>query len=144
MCSLINPLVPTIINFLTVTSVLILSGLVGSAIILCSSILLPTQDIAFLFGSTVVTISLSISGGFLPFTAMPNVPYALQWISPIKYSYQALALSLLKGTSAEKLIDLAGYNSPGSVTENLLILTGFLTILSLLTIVGMTRIKEVR
>ena len=55
---------------------------------------------------------------------MPDVPHALQWLSPIKYSYQAMALALLNGTSAEKMIDLAGYNTPGSITENVHILGG--------------------
>jgi len=75
---------------------------------------------------------------------MPDVPHALQWLSPIKYSYQAMALALLNGTSAEKVIDLAGYNTPGSITENVYILGGIFLVLAILSAIGMTRVKEVR
>jgi len=144
MCALINPVVSESINFLTITSILIMSGLVGSTIILCCSIWLPTQDLSFLVGSTIVTISLSLCGGFLPYTSMPDVPHALQWLSPIKYSFQAMALALLNGTSAEKVIDLAGYNTPGTITENMCILGGIFIVLAILSAIGMTRVKEVR
>ena len=144
MCGLINPTFPYAANFLTIASTLIVSGLVGSTMVFCWSIWLPTQDLAFLFGSTIATISLSLCGGFLPFTAMPDVPHALQWVSPIKYSFQATAQALLKGTSAEKVIDIAGYNTPPSISENLWILYAIFLVLSLLTAVGMSRVKEVR
>ena len=75
---------------------------------------------------------------------MPDVPHALQWVSPIKYSFQATAQALLKGTSAEKVIDIAGYNTPPSISENLWILYAIFLVLSLLTAVGMSRVKEVR
>lgn len=144
MCGLNNPTMPDTINFLTIASILVVSGLVGSTIVFCCSIWLPTQDLAFVTGSTVVTISLSLCGGFLPFTQMPDIPRTFQWISPVKYSFQAMAIAQLKGTSAEKVIDIAGYDTPASISDNIWILYGIFLFLSLLTMVGMTRVKEVR
>ena len=144
MCTLINPVIIESINFLTITSILIMSGLVGSTIVLCCSIWLPTQDLSFLVGSTIIALSLSLCGGFLPYTSMPDIPHALQWLSPIKYSYQAMALALLKGTSAEKIIELAGYNTPDSITENVSILGGIFLVLAIFCVIGIIRVKEVR
>ena len=144
MCGLVNPTIPYAVNFLTITSILIVSGLVGSTMVFCSSIWLPTQDLAFITGSTVVTVGLALSGGFLPFTAMPDIPRTLQWISPIKYSFQAMAMAQFRGTTAEKMIDIAGYNTPASIAENLWILCGIFGVLSLLTVFGMARVKEGR
>ncbi len=144
MCGLINPTVPGVVNFLTISSILIVSGLVGSTTIFFMSMWLPTQDLAFLSGSSIVTISLALCGGFIPFTSMSDVPHALQWVSPIKYSFQAIAIAMLKGTSAEKLIDIAGYNTPPSISENIWVLYGLFVVLSILTAVGVSRIKEVR
>lgn len=144
MCGLYNPTMPAAVNFLTIAAILIVSGLVGSTMVFCCSIWLPTQDLAFLAGSTVVTISLSLSGGFLPFTEMPNLPRTFQWISPIKYSFQAMTIAQLKGTSAEKVIDLAGYNTPAKISDNMWILYGIFFALSFLTALGMARVKEVR
>ena len=114
--------------------------------VFCASIWLPTQDLAFLSSSTIVTtcISLALSGGFLPFTSMPDLPSSIQWLSPIKYSFQAWAISELTGTSAEKVIDIGGYNTPPTVTQNLLILWGIFVVLSILSTIGMARVKEVR
>ena len=144
MCGLYNPTMPAAVNFLTIAAILIVSGLVGSTIVFCCSIGLPTQDLAFLTGSTIVTISLSLSGGFLPFTEMPDLPHKFQWISPIKYSFQAMSIALLKDTSAEKVIDLAGYDTPASISDNMWILYGIFFALSFLTALGMARVKEVR
>jgi len=144
MCGLINPTIPYAVNFLTIMSILIASGLVGSTVVFCCCIWLRTQDLAFLVGSTIVTVGLSLCGGFLPFTVMPVIPRTLQWISPIKYSFQAMAIAQLKGTSAEKVIDIAGYNTPASISENVWILYGIFVVFSLLTVIGMSRVKEVR
>ena len=143
---IVNPTVPAWVNFFSVTSVFIVSGLVGSCMVFCASIWLPTQDLAFLSSSTIVTtcISLALSGGFLPFTSMPDLPSSIQWLSPIKYSFQAWAISELTGTSAEKVIDIGGYNTPPTVTQNLLILWGIFVVLSILSTIGMARVKEVR
>lgn len=48
--------------FLTMFSVIVMSGLAGSSIILFFCVLVPSQDLAFIFGSGFVTISLGMSG----------------------------------------------------------------------------------
>jgi len=144
MCGMANPTVPAWISFFTVLSILTVSGLIGSTVVLCCSIWLPTQDLAFLVGSTICTISLALSGGFLPFDQMPNIPFAIQWISPIKYSYQGLLIAQLTGTSAETILQVSEYNTPPSVSGNLGVLCLFFVAIASLTAVGMARVKEVR
>jgi len=144
MCAMYNPSVAPWFSFLTILSTLITSGLVGSTMVFCCSILLPSQDMAFLVASTMVTISLALCGGFLPFSEMPSLPYSIQWISPVKYSLQAVLISQLTGTSAERLLDLGGYNSPATVSENLAILGGIFILFSALSALAMARVKEVR
>ena len=144
MSALWNPTIPFWISFLTVLSAFIVAGLVGSTLVLCSAMLLPTQDLAFLVSSTTVTIALALSGGFLPFADMPALPYAIQWTSPVKYSYQALLISLLKGTSAENVLNIYEYNNPPTITENIGANCGFFVLVATLTIIAMTRVKEVR
>ena len=75
---------------------------------------------------------------------MPYVPHAIQWLSPVKYSFQALVIALLHGTSSEKVIELGGYDTPKSVTENIGVLSAIFLTFTILTVIGMTRIKEVR
>lgn len=144
MCAMWNPVIPDWVSFLSILAVLIISGLVGSTIILCCSMWLPTQDLAFVLGSTISTISLALCGGFRPVSDMPDVPHTLQWLSPIKYSYQALLIALLTGTSSERLLDIQEYDSPSTVTDNLLVLTLIFVVICVLTSVGMTRVKELR
>ena len=118
--------------------------MIGSSLVFLCSIALPSQDLAFLAGSTVVTISLAVSGGFLPFSEMLPFGYVLQWVSPVKYSMQAMLASQLVGTSAEKLLDIGEYNTPASVSMNLLILIAMFLLFSLLSGLAMMRLKEVR
>ena len=116
----------------------------GSTLVFLCSIALPSQDLAFLAGSTVVTISLAISGGFLPFSEMVPFAYSIQWLSPVKYSMQALLTSQFVGTSAEKLLDIGEYNTPASVSANLGVLIGIFLLLALLSGLAMMRLREVR
>jgi len=134
MCAMANPTMPIWKSYLTVMSILNFSGLVGSTLVLCCSIWLPSQDLAFLVASTISTISLSLSGGFLPFAAMPGLANALQWISPIKYSFQALVIAQLTGTSSEKLIDLSEFNTPSTTSGNIYVLFCIFICLSILTL----------
>ena len=144
MCKLWNPSVEPWVSFLTTLSVVVASGLVGSNLVFFFSMALPTQDLAFLAGSTIVSISLALSGGFLPFSEMASIPSALQWISPVKYSLQGLFISELKNTSAESILDIGEYRAPASVTENIIVLLGIYLSLSIITALSMLRIKEVR
>lgn len=144
MCAVWNPVIPQWVSFLTILCVLIFSGLVGSTIILCCSIALPNQDVAFTIGSTIATVSLALSGGFLPFNEMPNLPYWMQWASPVKYSFQALINATLRGTSAEKLIDIAEYNTPPTISENIGVLFVIFFVFSTITSFSLARVKEHR
>jgi hypothetical protein len=141
---IINPTVSLWVNFLSMASIFISSGLVGSSLVFCASMWLPNQDMAFLVSASNVSTMLAMSGAFLPFTSMTSVPSAIQWISAIKYSYQAYVISVLKGTSAEKIIDIGGYNTPPTLSQNLLILLGIYIMINILSTIGMARIKEVR
>lgn len=144
MCAMRNPSVSPWISFLTTLSSLIASGLVGSTLVLVCSIWLPTQDLAFLVASTMATISLALSGGFLPFSEMPPLASSLQWVSPVKYSFQSLLIGQLHGTSAERLIYLNDYDTPPTVSGNIGVLCCIFILLTLLTGIGIVRVKEVR
>ena len=144
MCAISNPTIPLYVSYFTMLCTLLTSGLVGSTIILCCSMALPTQDLAFLVGSTISTISLGLSGGFLPLSEMSVVPYSLQWLSPVKYTLQSIMIAQLKGTSAEVVLELAGYNTPATVSGNVSVLGGIFVFLSILTVIAMTRVKETR
>lgn len=144
MCAMGNPTMPEWSSFLTVLSTLIMSGLVGSSMVLMTTIWLPTQDLAFLSSSTLVTISLALSGAFLPFANMPALPNALQWISPVKYSFQALVTAQITGTGAERVLYVGELNTPSTVSENLAVLCGLFIGFSILIAIGMARVKEIR
>jgi len=66
MASLWNPTVPRWESFLTHLSGMIASSLTGSGIILFLSMLLPSQDLAFLAGACCTVVSVGLSGGFVP------------------------------------------------------------------------------
>ena len=144
MCAMWNPVVPAWASFLSLLAVLIMSGLVGSTLILCASMWLPTQDLSFVLSSTIVTIALALCGGFRPASDMPDVPYSLQWFSPIKYSYQGLLISLLTGTSSERLLYVQEFDAPSTVTGNLIVSSLIFVGLCFFTGAGMARIKEAR
>ena len=77
------------------------------------------QDLAFLLATTIFTISLALCGGF---PASPIIPFCIQWISPVNHSLQSIVIPLLTGTSAERLLDGAGMNTPAITSENVAIL----------------------
>jgi len=144
MCSLWNTSQAPWMSFLAFLSMQIASGLVGSIMVFCFTMSTPTQDLAFLVSSTVVTISLSLSGGFLAFSEMGSIAAAVQWVSPVKYSVQGILLSLLEGTTAEKVLEITGINTPSTVSQNLFVLFGIFALFSVMSIVAISRLKEVR
>ena len=144
MCSLWNTSQAPWMSFLAFLSIQIASGLVGSTMVFCFTMSSPTQDLAFLVSSTVVTISLSLSGGFLSFSEMASIPFASQWVSPVKYSVQGILISLLEGTTAEKVLETTGINTPSTVSQNLFVLFGIFALFSVASIVAISRLKEVR
>ena len=87
MCALQNPSMYPWVSFLTILSVVIVSGLVGSTMVFFCCMCFPSQDLAFLAASTIVTIFLALSGGYLPFNKMTVIPFSLQWLIPVEYFF---------------------------------------------------------
>lgn len=70
------------VSYLSFVSIQIASCLVGSKLVFFVTVSTPTQDLAFLLGSSAV--------GFLFFYEMESIPFAMQWISPGKYSVKGI------------------------------------------------------
>lgn len=109
-----------------------------------TSMMVFSQDLAFLVGSANVTVFLAVSGGFVPFPYIEDWISWLQWISPIKYSFQAFTWSLLGGTSSADLLEQLELDTPSSVSSNIGILIGFFALCAAGSIFALSRQKEVR
>lgn len=144
MCSLWNPEMPHWQSFFTLLSALIASGLTGSAVVLFFSVFMPSQDLAFLVGSAFVTLSLGLSGGFVPFTAIEDFISWLQWISPCKYSLQALAVGYYQGTDGMAIVEHAGLDRPSGVTANIGVLFAMFAAWAVATMLVLKRQREIR
>mmetsp|Transcript_3698 Transcript_3698/g.6058 ORF Transcript_3698/g.6058 Transcript_3698/m.6058 type:complete len:752 (+) Transcript_3698:180-2435(+) len=144
MMSLWNPSFSRLESFTTMFTVICVSGAVGNSLVMIISILISSQDLAFLVGSGNVTFFLAVSGGFVPFPYIAKGVAWLQWISPVKYSFQAFAWSLLSGTSAEALLGSLELNTPEGVGLNLGILIGVYVMCAILSVMVLMRQKEVR
>jgi ATP-binding cassette, subfamily G (WHITE), member 2 len=139
-----NVSLPRWASFFTVLSSIAASSIVGSANVLFFSIALPSQDLAFLAGAAVVTVSLSVSGGFVPVPSIPSYMRWLQWISPCKYSLQALSIHQFEGSRVEYLLDEQGLNHPGTIAANIGALFLMFAVLAVCTMVALSRQREVR
>jgi ABC-type multidrug transport system permease subunit len=145
MCGLWNPAMARWESFFTFLGALIVSGLTGSALVLFHAIVLPSQDLAFLAGSGAVTISLALSGGFVPFPSIEDFISWLQWISPCKYTLQALALTFFRGTTYEELVhEIYAFDNPPTVSDNIGVLLAFFAALAGGTMFALSRQREVR
>lgn len=144
MMSLWNVSISTSASFLTMFSVLCVGGVVGNTLVLLTSIISFSQDLAFLLGSTNVVLFLAVSGGFVPYPHIESWIEWLQWISPIKYSFQAFTWSLLSGTSTSDLLDELELNTPSNVSLNLVILVGIFFLCAACSVLALSRQKEVR
>jgi hypothetical protein len=89
--------------FASFLAVLMPSGCLGSGVVFLCSVLLPSQDIAFAVGSGFVTLGLAVSGAFVPTSRIPDFASWLQWVSPVKYTFQALSIVQLEGTGFEQV-----------------------------------------
>lgn len=144
MMSLWNVSISKSASFLTMFSVLCVGGVVGNTLVLLTSIISFSQDLAFLLGSTNVVLFLAVSGGFVPYPHIESWIVWLQWISPIKYSFQAFTWSLLSGTSTSELLDELELNTPSNVSLNLVILVGIFFLCAACSVLALSRQKEVR
>ncbi len=144
MMSLWNPSISRPASFLTMFSVFCVGGIVGNTVVLLVSIVSFSQDLAFLLGSTFVVVFLAMSGGFVPFPFIESWIVWLQWISPIKYSFQGFTWTLLSGTSTEGYLDFLELNTPSNVSLNLVILVGIFCLCATGSVVALSWQKEVR
>jgi ABC-type multidrug transport system permease subunit len=145
MCGLWNPAMARWESFFTFLAALIVSGLTGSVLVLFHAIVLPSQDLAFLVGSGAVTISLALSGGFVPFPSIKEFISWLQWVSPCKYTLQALALTFFRGTTYEDLVnEIYAFDNPPTVSSNIGVLIAFFATFAGGTMFALSRQREVR
>uniref|UniRef100_A0A7S2XRR9 ABC-2 type transporter transmembrane domain-containing protein n=1 Tax=Attheya septentrionalis TaxID=420275 RepID=A0A7S2XRR9_9STRA len=139
-----NPVLPRWGAFFTVCGSLIASGLAGSGLVLVCTMVFPSQDLAFLAGSGVVTVALGVSGGFVPFPSMEDWISWLQWVSPCKYSLQALAIGQFGNSNSEIILEVSALNTPNSVSANIGVLLGFYVVFTVGTVLALSRQREVR
>lgn len=109
-----------------------------------TSILAFSQDLAFLVCASNVVVFLAVSGGFVPYPYIEDWIAWLQWISPIKYSFQAFCCALLSGTSTEVLLEELELDTPPSVSYNIVIVIGIFVIFAAGSTIGLSRQREVR
>uniref|UniRef100_A0A7R9WUP2 ABC-2 type transporter transmembrane domain-containing protein n=1 Tax=Craspedostauros australis TaxID=1486917 RepID=A0A7R9WUP2_9STRA len=143
MMSLSNPAWSESESFFTLLAFFIISGLTGNALILLTCMVAFSQDLGFLLGCTVVTISLAASGGFVPFAIIPESIRWLQWISPVKYSLQIFIMALFDGTDTT-IVQALDLDVPSDITHNILVLIFMFALCAVTTIVTMSFQREVR
>lgn len=91
-----------------------------------------------------LTMFVAVSGGFVPYPFIEDWIVWLQWISPVKYSFQAFCWSLVRGTSAEYLLLELELDSPSSATGNIGVLICFVVMHALASVFALSRQREVR
>lgn len=131
--------------FFAILGIFIASGLVGSNLVLLCSIAMPSQELAFLSGSGLVTFALGLSGGFVPFSLMRGFIRWGEWISPVKFSVQALSIQFFEGSPlGEAVLESRELNRPETVTSNVVVLLCINVILVIFTMLALytKRIKR--
>jgi len=68
----------------------------------------------------------------------------LQWISPIKYSFQAFVLLLFEGTSTAQLLQINELDKPETASANIWILVLVFVLSALASSIALARQREVR
>jgi len=144
MMALRNPSISGFSSFLSIFALLSLNGLVGNGLVLTTSMFCVSQDLTFLVGSGGVVIFLAASGGFVPFRFMEDWIVWLQWISPIKYSFQAFVLLLFEGTSTAQLLQINELDKPETASANIWILVLVFVLSALASSIALARQREVR
>jgi len=144
MMSLWNPSVSNAASFVTMFTVFCIGGIMGNAIVLLTSILMWSQDVAFLVGSANVVFFGAASGGFVPFPSIPDWIVWVQWISPIKYSFQAFTWCLLSETPTTALLEMLELDTPSSVSSNVAILIVIFVLCATGSVIALSRQREVR
>ena len=91
-----------------------------------------------------VTAFLVLSGGFVPFPYMEDWIAWLQWVSPIKYSYQAFTSCLVSHTDVSVLLETLELDAPEGVSSNIGILIGIFVVSAACSVLALSRQREVR
>jgi hypothetical protein len=89
------------------------------------------------------TIAMGMSGGFAPFSAMVKAVRWLQWISPFKYSLQAMMIGYT-GKENPVVVEMLELDKPSTASGNTCVLYLMFLILSVLSVVILKRKREVR
>ena len=103
-----------------------------------------SQDLAFLVGSGAVIVFLAMSGGFVPFPFIEDWISWLQWISPVKYTFQAFAWGLFEQTPTSEVLQTLELDTPSGVSKNIACLIGFFILCTIGSVLALSRQKEVR
>mmetsp|Transcript_15117 Transcript_15117/g.28657 ORF Transcript_15117/g.28657 Transcript_15117/m.28657 type:complete len:651 (+) Transcript_15117:245-2197(+) len=135
---------PNWATFFTIHACISASGLTGSALVLFFAILFPSQDLAFIAGSGAVSLSLGMSGGFVPFPEIRSFVAWLQWISPCKYSLQALALTYFSDDGSEGFLVSTEMDRPSTISANIGALFLMYISLAIASIAILSQMREVR
>ena len=80
----------------------------------------------------------------MPFPKIPEGAAWLQWVSPCKYTLQALSIIQFEGSSVELLLDQAALNRPPTVSANLGVLALMFAALAVGSIWVLSMQREVR
>ena len=83
-------------------------------------------------------------GGFVPFPYIEDWIVWLQWISPIKYSFQAFTWCLFSNTPNAEILEMYELNAPAGVGSNIGILIGMFVLCALGSVLALSRQREVR
>ena len=144
MMGLWNVTISNSASYLYMYTVFCVSGILGNALVLLTSIIAFSQDLAFLIGSANTIVFLAVSGGFVPYPYIEDWIVWLQWVSPIKYSFQAFAWALLSNTPTTDLLHELELDTPQSVSTNIVILIGIFVFCVAGSMMALSRQKEVR
>ena len=79
--------------------------------------------------------------------AIPKIPAFvswLQWLSPAKYTLQALAILQFEGSRLELILDQGELRYPASISANLAVLAAMFAIVVAATAIALERKREKR
>lgn len=145
MVGLWNPVIPKFESFLLSLAVITVTNYVGNSIVLLASITFAAQDLAFLVGAGAVLVSTCFSGSLVAFPSLPEAIAWFQWVTPVKYSIQALIIHQFKGTpNYDIIVDAGEFNRPDTITSNVGVLLAMFAATTFMTIFILARQREIR
>jgi len=80
----------------------------------------------------------------VPLPKIPALASWLQWASPAKYTFQALAIAQFEGGRLEVMLDEMELRRPASIGANLLVLVGMYIMFTVATAAVLARKRETR